>query len=91
MKNLKIFVIGYGRLGKIYTKYCLNFGAKVFVYDPNINIKNKRIIVVKKLKKNLKKFDVISLNIHATKKNINFLNKDIFKNLKNDVAIINTS
>tara|TARA_A100001011_G_scaffold245911_1_gene254055 strand:- start:1017 stop:1979 length:963 start_codon:yes stop_codon:yes gene_type:complete len=91
MKNLKIFIIGYGRLGRIYTKYCLNFGAKVFVYDPNINIKNKRVIVVKKLKKNLKKFDVISLNIHATKKNINFLNKDIFKNLKNDVAIINTS
>ena len=36
-------VIGYGRLGKIFTKYCLSFGAKVCVYDPllNLKIKNK--------------------------------------------------
>ena len=91
MKNLNICTIGYGRLGKIYAKYCLNFGAKVFAFDPYIKIKNKRIKVIKNLQKELNRFDVISLNIHATKTNINFLNKNLLNCLKKNVIIINTS
>ena len=91
MKNLNICTIGYGRLGKIYAKYCLNFGAKVFTYDPYIKIKNKRVKIIKNLQKELNRFDVISLNIHATKTNINFLNKNLLNCLKKNVIIINTS
>ena len=91
MKNLKVCTIGYGRLGKMYAKYSLDFGAKVFVYDPFVTIKNKQINEINNLKKNLKKFDIISINIHATKKNLNFFNKKIFKLLNKNVILINTS
>lgn len=91
MKNLKVCSIGYGRLGKIYSKYCICFGASVFVYDPFAKFKDKKIKVVTSLEKNLHKFDIISLNIHATPKNKNFINKKIFKFLKKDVILINTS
>tara|TARA_Y100000389_G_scaffold204115_1_gene255082 strand:- start:973 stop:1938 length:966 start_codon:yes stop_codon:yes gene_type:complete len=91
MKNLKVCTIGYGRLGKMYAKYSLNFGAKVFVYDPFVKINYKKVNKITNLKKNLKEFDVISINIHALKKNLHFFNKNIFKLLKKNVILVNTS
>jgi lactate dehydrogenase-like 2-hydroxyacid dehydrogenase len=91
MKNLKICTIGYGRLGKIYSNYCLSFGASVSAYDPFVKIKDKRIKIIKNLKSSLNKFDIISLNIHASQDNINFLDKNIFKYLKKNIILINTS
>ena len=38
VKDLKVGIIGYGRLGKMMEKYCKAFGAKTFIYDPYINI-----------------------------------------------------
>ena len=32
--NLTFGVIGYGRLGSLYSDYCLAFGSEVIVYDP---------------------------------------------------------
>jgi lactate dehydrogenase-like 2-hydroxyacid dehydrogenase len=91
MYNQKVLVIGYGRLGQMYSKYCLAFGSKVYVYDPFKKIKNQKIIVVKNLKNILKNVNIISLNIHAEKNNINLINKSFLKNVKKDVIIINTS
>lgn len=89
--KLKIGIIGYGRLGRYYAKYCLAFGAEVFVYDPYVKIRSKKIKVVKKLGKNLSNLDVISINIHATKSNINFIDKKFLNYLKKNVNIINTA
>ncbi len=91
VKSLNICSVGYGRLGKMYSKFCLSFGASVWVYDPYIRIKNKKIKIIKNLKRNLNKFDVISINIHASKKNINFFDKEIFRLLKKNIILINTS
>ena len=34
MNQLKVGVIGYGRLGKLYASYCNSMGAKILSYDP---------------------------------------------------------
>ena len=46
--GLKIGVIGYGRLGKIYVNIMLALGAKIYVFDPYKVVKNKKIIQTKK-------------------------------------------
>ena len=89
--KLKIGIIGYGRLGRYYAKYCLAFGAEVFVYDPYVKIRSKKIKVIKKLGKILSSLDVISINIHATTSNTNFINKNFLDCLKENVHIINTA
>ena len=91
LKGLKVLTLGYGRLGKIYLNYCLSFGAEVFAYDPYLKKKSNKVKFIYNLGKNLKKFDIISINIHANKKNLNFLNKRILKHLKKDIIIVNTS
>ena len=37
IKDLKIGIIGYGRLGKLMYKYCNAFEAEASVYDPYIS------------------------------------------------------
>ena len=34
LKDKKIGVLGFGRLGKMFAKYCLKFDAHVHIYDP---------------------------------------------------------
>lgn len=89
--SLNVLVIGYGRLGKIYAKLCIAIGFNVYVYDPYININNKKIKVVKNLFKILNKINIISLHIHASDKNKNFINKKFLSNVKQDCILINTS
>ncbi len=91
LKNLTIGVIGYGRLGKIFSKYCLSFGAKVYVYDPYLNPKNKKIKIINILEKKIKDLDVIALHIHATTNNLNFIEKKKFSLMKKNVILVNTS
>ena len=91
MKNLKILIVGYGRLGKIYSKYALAFGCEVYVYDPYVEIKSLKLKNVKKFEKIIPLIDILVLHIHADKVNYNFLNKKIFKLMKKEVIIINTS
>ena len=84
IKNLTVGVIGYGRLGKIFTKYCLSFGLKFVLYDPYIKPKNKKIKIINLLEKKIKDLDVIALHIHATNKNLNFIDKKKFKLMKKE-------
>ena len=89
--GLTIGVIGYGRLGKMYANYCASFGAEVLIYDPFINeidILHANKVDLENL---LEKSDVISIHIHATESNKNFLNQNLFKKMKKNVLIINTS
>jgi D-3-phosphoglycerate dehydrogenase / 2-oxoglutarate reductase len=87
MNSLNIGIIGYGRLGKLFYKYCKSFKANVKIYDPFIKNKSKKFCSIKKL---LKDSDLISLHIHSTN-NHKFLNKDKFSLMKKSVIIINTS
>lgn len=87
MNFLNIGIIGYGRLGKLFHKYCKAFKANVKIYDPFIKNKSKEFISIRKL---LKDSDLISLHIHSTN-NHKFLNKDKFSLMKKGVIIVNTS
>jgi len=91
INNLNIGVIGYGRLGKIYSNYMISLGCKVHVYDPYVIIKNKKIQPVSNLKKLFKISDLISIHVHVNSETKNLINKKILFNANKNIIVINTS
>lgn len=91
LKNKKVGVLGYGRLGKFFSNYCLKFGAKVYFYDPFKKQNKKQIKKVSNLNKFLSLIDILSIHIHLNDMTKNFLNKSKLMRLKKNILIINTS
>jgi lactate dehydrogenase-like 2-hydroxyacid dehydrogenase len=90
---LKIGVIGFGRLGKMFANYAKTFGAKVYVYDPFIKNTDKYsgYYFVKSLKTIAKKVDIISLHVHVNDQTKEMINKKFFSNCNHNIYVINTS
>jgi len=86
VKDLKIGIVGYGRLGKMMYDYCRAFGAEVMVYDPYV-----MNIGCSCLEEMVSKADVISLHVHVTEETKYMINKDILGLMKKNSYIINTS
>ena len=82
-------VVGYGRLGQYFAKYCEAFGMNVVVYDPH-----KDVILhtqVDSLQKLAEVSDVIALHVHVSYETKYMINKDVIKHMKKKPYIINTS
>tara|TARA_Y100000768_G_C23980939_1_gene685736 strand:- start:1158 stop:2141 length:984 start_codon:yes stop_codon:yes gene_type:complete len=91
LKEKKIGILGYGRLGRLFANFCLKFGAKVYFYDPFKKSISKKIKKVSNLKLFLKSVDILSIHIHLNESTKNFLNKSLLRYLKKNILIINTS
>ena len=91
MNHLTVGVIGYGRLGSIYSRYCRAFDSQVLVYDPYKKVGNNELKQVSDLSYLLEKSDVIAIHVHVTEETLGMINVKCFKKMKNDVLIINTS
>jgi len=91
MNCLNIGVIGYGRLGSIYSKYCKAFDSRVLVYDPYKEVADEGIEQVSKLAYLLQKSDVIAIHVHVTEETIGMIDKECFDLMKDDVVLVNTS
>jgi len=90
MDCLTIGVIGYGRLGSMYAKYCAAFNARVIVYDP---FKSTGGIFeeAKSISDLVKDSNIISLHVHVAPETVNMINGNIIKHLKSNVIFVNTS
>ncbi len=91
MNLLNVGIIGYGRLGSMYAKYCLALGSSIFVYDPNKKIKNNKINQVKNINSLAKVADIISIHVHVSKNTKEMINSKLLNKMKKNVIIINTS
>ena len=91
MDKLTIGIVGYGRLGSIYSKYCLAFESKVLVYDPYKKVSNNKVQQVHNISTLLYQSDVISIHVHVTDQTKNMINQKWFNKMKSNVLIINTS
>lgn len=85
VKDLKIGIIGYGRLGKIMDGYCKAFSAQTFIYDPYVNVPQIS------LKQMFQECDVISLHVHVTDETKYMISSKLLDLAKKDLYIINTS
>ena len=94
LRNKKILIVGFGRIGKKLIKRCLGFEMKVFVYDPFVNkkiIEDFGGIKIDNFDEELKKIDVLSLSVPLTKLTYNMINLGKMKMMKKTSIIINTS
>ena len=85
VKDLKVGIVGYGRLGKMMEGYCKAFGAKTFICDPYVNIPQTPLYLM------FKECDVISLHVHVTDETKYMINKNLLGLTQKDLYIINTS
>jgi D-3-phosphoglycerate dehydrogenase len=84
MKDFKIGIVGYGRLGKMMAKYCKAFDAEVYIYDPYSEESN-----VKELEDLFQICDAVSLHVHVTNETKYMINYNLLSyNVK---FLINTS
>ena len=96
IKDLKVGIIGYGRLGKMMEKYCEAFGAKTFIYDPYVTITKditggKVYLPQTPLEQMFQECDVISLHVHVTDETKYMIDKNLLELSQKDLYIINTS
>ena len=83
LQGKSIGIIGYGRLGKMMTKYCWAFGMNVRLYDPYEGYND--------LDSLLKESDIISLHVHANDETRHMINKKTLGIMKYNSYIVNTS
>lgn len=91
MNCLTIGVIGYGRLGTMYSSYCQAFGSRVLVYDPYKTVDLEGLEQVKDLSILLRESDVIAIHVHVTAETLGMMNTACFTQMKKDVLLVNTS
>lgn len=91
LKNIRIGIIGFGRIGARLASYSKKFGMKVYAYDKfkKKNYANKSVKMVSKLKL-LKNSDVIALTASSLGDE-EILNKRDLKSIKKGSYIVNTS
>jgi phosphoglycerate dehydrogenase-like enzyme len=91
MNCLTIGVIGYGRLGDMYARYCQAFGSRVLIYDPYKTVDLEGAEQVKDLSLLLRDSDVVAIHVHVTDETLGMMNAACFAQMKKDVLMINTS
>lgn len=91
MNCLTIGVIGYGRLGTLYARYCQAFGSRVMVYDPYKTVDREGLEQAKDLSVLLRESDVIAIHVHVTAETLGMMNAACFAQMKKDVMLVNTS
>ena len=92
--NKTVLIVGFGRIGKILVKRFLGFEMKVKVFDPFVNeniIKSFGAVKIEDLKKTLSEIDVVTLHVPLNEKTNNLFDINVFKNMKKNSVIINTS
>ena len=88
--GLKIGVIGFGRLGKMFSKFVEALGAEVFVHDPYASAAPK-YRQVDRLEELFETCDVISLHVHVSEETKYMIDERLLAKSKKSPYIINTS
>jgi len=91
MNGLTIGVIGYGRLGTMYSHYCQAFDSRVLIYDPYKKVDRIGLVQVPDLSELLRASDVIAIHVHVTNETLGMMNAACFAQMKDDVLLVNTS
>lgn len=91
MNCLTIGVIGYGRLGSMYARYCQAFDSQILVYDPYKTIDCDGLQQVDELSVILRESDVVAIHVHVTDETLGMMNAACFAQMKKDVLLVNTS
>ena len=93
-KNFQLYgktigIIGYGRLGKLISKYATAFGMKILVFDKKI--KKSKIKSFSSLSKIFMLSDIVTINLTYDHTTHEIISKNILFKAKKNQVLINTS
>jgi D-3-phosphoglycerate dehydrogenase len=89
LSQLKLGVLGFGRIGQLVAKYAAPIFGSVVFHDPFVAPKSEfKSVSFDEL---LKQSDVLSINIPATPDNKHMFNKDLFASMKPGSYLVNAS
>ena len=91
MDHLTVGVIGYGRLGGLYSGYCQAFGCRVLVHDPYKTVEKEGLEQVDTLDELITQSDIIAIHVHVTEETLGMINADCFAQMKEDVLLVNSA
>ena len=93
LKNKKILIIGYGRIGRKFANLCENFGMKVLIADKFIDKKSidKKYNFSNNFENFINDADFISLHSPHEPNKPAMFSKQQFAKMRKDSVIINTS
>lgn len=92
LDQLKIGIIGTGKIGSWMAKICKNLGMEVYAYDIKENLELKTLgIKYINLESLIEISDVISLHVPYSAKTHHLINKEKINKMKDGAIIINTS
>jgi len=84
LKDYKVGIVGYGRLGKMMAKFCNAFDAEVYIYDPYSDESN-----IDSLEELFDICDAVSLHVHVTDETRHMIDYDLLS--RNVKFLVNTS
>lgn len=91
ISSLNAGVVGFGRLGKLYTRYIGAIAKQVQWHDPYLSSEFDCAERAHDLGAFLEASDILAIHIHADASNYDWLNADKLARMKSSVIIVNTS
>jgi D-3-phosphoglycerate dehydrogenase len=89
ISQLKLGVLGFGRIGQLVAKYAAPMFGSVSFHDPFVSQKSEfKSVSFDEL---ITQSDVLSINIPATPENKHMFNKDLFAAMKPGSYLVNAS
>ena len=91
VSSQKIGVVGYGRLGTMYSAYACAMGADVYIFEKNPTVKvPQEFSKLHKIDDLFETCSIISLHVHSHG-NENIINSTLLDSAKDNLILINTS
>ncbi len=91
LSSLDVGIVGYGRLGSLYSHYMSTLCRHVYVYDPYKDVALPYVRQVRSLDQLFASADIVSLHVHVTPETVQFICSKILNNAKPDLLLVNTS
>ncbi|MBI4678155.1 MAG: hypothetical protein HY748_11285 [Elusimicrobia bacterium] len=84
-------IVGFGRLGSIFARYCIAFDMRVLVCDPYVAVNQPGIIQVQDLKDLLRQSDFVALHVHLSQETRRLIGREQLCAMKPTAYLVNTS
>lgn len=90
LQGRTVGIVGYGRLGSMYSRFARGFDMKVLAHDPFVRIKDRWVEQVG-LDALLKRSEIVTLHVHLAAETRGMVDASWFRRMRRGVYFVNTS
>jgi D-3-phosphoglycerate dehydrogenase len=90
LRGKTVGIVGYGRLGKQFSKICASFGMTIFAFDL-LEKSDDSVVFLTSLRELVSQSDIVSLHVDDRNFNQNMINAELLNHFRSTAILINTS